>query len=360
MGYRIRKVNYSIGWKLSFEKYDSNGRHFKDIPKSEWARLGFSVTMNIEESKNRAKSLNARAHLLTIEEKRTTIREKLQKEQQTISAHLNPSWVSEFENKLQLTSSSKWDSHWRAAQRLIYDLQSDVSDWVTQPELFYRYFEKHQWSLSYCQKILFMLNNWGKFVSRKQKSFFEPIPPLRGRNKERIRDESFDKIGERFSLPIRPSELETQKNNLQSNHYNWLYLSIWLGLRPEEVDLLQKESEVKRTWWTSTFHGKLVLWIYQNKLKNIARDRRVKGIPLLRPEQLLTIQIIKLKDFKRPLGKTIRKYFGAQHTCYAGRKGFVTLMRSFGYDFIHISKWMGHQDINRTWRDYTEKDEDLF
>ena len=59
--------------------------------------------------------------------------------------------------------------------------------------------------------------------------------------------------------------------------------------------------------------------------------------------------------FKRPLVKTIRKYFGDGHDCYGGRKGFVDLMLSKKQTLENISIWMEHSTLDRTWRSYKNK-----
>jgi hypothetical protein len=102
-------------------------------------------------------------------------------------------------------------------------------------------------------------------------------------------------------------------------------------------------------------NGKMVLWIYQTKLTSLPPQLRWKLIPIILPEQEVALEIIRTRMFKRPNVKIVKKYFGPDTTLYGGRKGFTDLMLTYQQDFIHISQWMGHSSIERTWRNYKSK-----
>jgi integrase len=51
----------------------------------------------------------------------------------------------------------------------------------------------------------------------------------------------------------------------------------------------------------------------------------------------------------------MKKLFGPNTTLYGGRKGFTDLMLANDQDFVHISQWMGHSSIERTWKNYKSK-----
>jgi hypothetical protein len=118
-------------------------------------------------------------------------------------------------------------------------------------------------------------------------------------------------------------------------------LSIWLGLRPEEIDSLHDKSKFKIEFLKDKKIS--VIKVYQSKLQSISRDRRWKLIPLIFPEQTKCLEIIESGEFKRPLHKTVRKYCGQGITLYGGRKGFVDLMLSLEQKL---------EDISTTWQSY--------
>ena len=158
--------------------------------------------------------------------------------------------------------------------------------------------------------------------------------------------------GNTQSDPITPKQLQKARTHLKIEHYNWLYLSVWLGLRPQEVDQLKDERLVRLQ---SSVDGKPILWVYQTKLVSVPPRYRWKLIPIVFEEQEMALEIIKSGNFHRPWVKTIRKHFSKHTTLYGGRKGFTDLMLAHHQDFIHISQWMGHSSIERTWKNYKSR-----
>lgn len=106
------------------------------------------------------------------------------------------------------------------------------------------------------KKILLVTNLWGNFLSRRLGQSFMRIPLPRGAEKIRLLDAYFKKCGRalRQSEPLTPKKLSDAKSHLKHEQYNWLYLSVWLGLRPQEVDQskdvrlirLQRDMSAKR------------------------------------------------------------------------------------------------------------------
>jgi len=147
-------------------------------------------------------------------------------------------------------------------------------------------------------------------------------------------------------------QLYSVKDKLREDLYNWLYLTIWFGLRPKEVDNLHD----KNLWRVETlFNGRRVLWIYQTKIIALPEEDRWKPIPILYPEQDIAVEILETDNFKRPLVKTVKFHFGEETALYGGRKGFTDLMLSKGNTLENISLWMGHSTINRTWKSYKNR-----
>jgi hypothetical protein len=364
MGYHIKKLPYtSRQWKVQYRIYGKDVKSY-DLTEQECLRLGLHHQLTYEQAVARKNQLNAQEKLKRDEEKRLVIRKRIQKEDSALDAYLHKEDVQEFETgvlysrleaKPGTIKRNKIESHWRATKRILCALKIDPIDWVECRTKFYDYFATKKMSPAYLQKVIRILNLWGKFHSRKYRRFFEPLPYPTGYEKERVSDSYFDKNEGGFeSDPLSPGQLESKKVSLKPEHYNWLYLSIWFGLRPSEVDMLLKP-ESKTTWRIETLPGGKVLWVYQSKLTSIPRDKRLKPIPCHRPEQLTGLDIISTQNFKRPLTKTTRSYFGERVTCYGGRKGFTDLMLGYGYKFEDISIWMGHRSIERTWKSYKDK-----
>ena len=60
-------------------------------------------------------------------------------------------------------------------------------------------------------------------------------------------------------------------------------MSVWLGLRPKEVDQIldQKMYRIAKVGDTS------VIWVFQTKLTSVPPDKRWKPIPLIYDEQVV-------------------------------------------------------------------------
>lgn len=349
MGFVIRKLPYkSRFWKLQYLDRTNGQSKATDIQETRYLSLGFSPSMSIDEARSRCKSLNSSESLKRIQEKRNGIDSRLKEEELKLNSALPEFFLTEFENQYVLEEKQK--IQWRTTKRILTTLNIPIEDWCFKKNLFYNLFKEEAYSYSYIQKLIFNLNRWGKFIAYKQKSYFEPIPSPKGRDKEKLIDSYEDEYGSQASEPLTPSLLEAKKSCFKEEQFNWLYISVWLGLRPVEVDQLL-ESPSKTTW----FLDDNVLWVYQTKLSGIAREKRLKPIPLQYPEQLRCLDLIKSGALKRPLNKSLKRHFNGQYTGYAGRKGFTDLMLSLGNSLEAISQWLGHKNINRTWKDYKDK-----
>jgi hypothetical protein len=357
-----RRKDGSHSWRIIWETTAGGERKQRHIPKEEWLMLGFSPSMSFEEARARAKQINSQAWLKRRERIRNEIQLRLQKEDHVESAYLPELFVQQFEKEVLFRRFARGDqktmdrkklgSHWRAVKRVIRDLNLDPSDWAEQPQTIYAQFQKLQASPSYTQKLVRMMNLWGYFISKRTNKAFLPLPSPRGYDLEQIADAFFEKDhNEKRSAPITPEKLESAKSQLIDSQYRWLYITVWLGLRPQEVDQLKGDE----TWKTTNDGAVQILWVYQPKLRAVPRERRWKLIPLLFPEQLVAFEFITSKNFDRPLPKTVRKWVNSSATCYGGRKGFTDLMLSKGQQLEDISAWLGHTTIERTWRSYKDK-----
>lgn len=129
---------------------------------------------------------------------------------------------------------------------MIAEVQVEPKDYDEYYERFYQYVIKHRYSPSYLQKMLRIVNFWGYFVCRQQKQAFLPVRWPSGIWKERIADAYFDQRPHGLeSAPLLPSELEKARTRLLTPAYNWLFISVWLGLRPSEIDSLTSKKKMK-------------------------------------------------------------------------------------------------------------------
>ena len=372
MGYYVRLLANKKSfpnWKLQFitqkkefakESKAKIPRKEWDIPKNRWISLGFGPQMNHDQARIRATQLNAQLELKRQEERRQRIEAQIELLQLKTVAVMPEIFKEEFETKYIYSrfTDPRWQrrflTDWRAAQRMLLEVTLDPLEWHDESHRFYDYFRQNKFSLSYIKKIILVTNLWGHFLSRKLGQPFLRIPLPRGKEKAQLLDAYFEKQGKSHnqSDPITVEQLEAAKESLRVPHYNWLFLSVWLGLRPQEVDQLKKGDHVRLERDQNNI---LTLWVFQTKLTSVPRRYRWKLIPIIFPEQHDAIAILRSGDFKRPLVKTIRNQFGQFTTLYGGRKGFTDLMLGKNQDLVHVSQWMGHSSIDRTWRTYKSR-----
>src|SRR5690606_32340195 len=106
------------------------------------------------------------------------------------------------------------------------------------------------WSPSHSRKIHSLFNRWGIwYAARHRQSFIAANLNHRalkaiGNNYREHLKRTQGKV--KSSHPLSLDLLNSKKNVLRPEHYNWLYISVAFGLRPEEIDQL-KTSE-GTTW----------------------------------------------------------------------------------------------------------------
>lgn len=359
MGYVVRKLNVkSRAWKIQYQTRVGGRMQTRDVKDDELRERGWRPDMSIDEARQIRDSHNASLELQRVAKKREVIAGRVHESRLKLRAHFSPTDLAEFETRdlfRHVKSGSvawrKKQIHWDAGTAVIVELALPIEDWFQEAERFYDYFLQKEWSPSYSQKILDLINRWGRFVSRRRKLYFEPIPRPSGRNLDALSDAHYDRHKEKHtSRPLTPSLLEKAKRGLNNiAQYNWLFLTVWFGLRPLEVDSLKKPPG-DRSWKLEPEY----LQVYQTKLhgKGLSPEDRLKRIPIGLPEHKQGVLIIQSGQFERPLAKTIRKHCGAGITTYGGRKGFTDLMLSKGRSIEEIALWMGHRSIEMTWKRY--------
>ena len=367
---RIKGTYYirvrSAGWYVWY-KYYEDGKSLREKVDSKAIRdLGFRNEMSVDEAK---------AHCTQLNKERSLRREKIRKsakrvtELKTINETLFPQErVAEFQELLSEENFGsdihlkKLNSHFNFIQNLCNDLRIMPDEYRESAKKIYKYFIKKKVSPNYAGRLISLLNRWGKFVSKINGTFFEEVLVPRGRERSAIADAQQTKSGKDTELgvrtesrPLTPEILNNAKDKLKTEQYNWLYLSVWLGLRPEEVELLKDSKRFKIEYYPKK--KVQVLHVYQSKLQSISADKRWKFIPIIFSEQQVCLDIIQSGNFKKPIYKIMRKYIGNGISLYGGRKGFVDLMLSRDQKLEDISMWLGHKDISTTWAHYKDKNE---
>jgi hypothetical protein len=362
MGYAVKNNPNGLVSKfklyLRTKRLTQDGTYKRDdkyVPPGEYKLHGFSTELSFEEAQKRASDLNAQAEVKRYAAKKADAAERVREEAKAFEAFVTDEeeFLKYAEANLRFASikSNKFQSHWHRTKAMIAELKLTPPEFEDNARKIYRYFADRAHAIGYCQKLLRCLNLYGKFYAKRYKVYVAEVPYPSGYDKSDIEDAYFEANpdgGE--SKPLSPALLAKLKD-LPEEQYNWMHLSMWLGLRPNEVDLLKKSGQIK---W-ETVEGVTVLWVMQDKLKKLPRPKRWKLIPFVEPEQADLKALIESGKFERPLVKNIAARIGDGYTLYAGRKGFEDLMMTRGHAFDHVSQWLGHQSLNRTWNNYVDR-----
>lgn len=375
MGYYVKTLpnkKTEPKWKVQYVSFkksdikDSMAKYSKkewDISKDRWLALGFYKYMSLVEAKARAKQLNSQQEVKRQEERLIKIENENKIFQKRFDSVLPDEFVGEFEKRFMRKRDSEVDRGkrrtsramivWKAAQKMIVSIGIEPSDWFYSSYEIYDYFYSKKYSIRYIQSILKIANLWGYFFCKKTGRAFLSVPSPKGYERMRLIDAYYNKAEKlrTASGPLIPENLYTAKGQIKDEQFNWLYLTVWLGLRPQEVDNL-KNTEL---WKIEESGKRRVLWIFQTKIVALPYDDRWKPIPILFEEQEFALRIIQGQRFQRPLVRTVHRYFGEGIDLYGGRKGFVDLMLSRGHELENISVWMGHSTLDRTWKSYKQR-----
>ncbi len=322
--------------------------------------LGFSNNMTPEQAKAHAKKLNK---LSTLERKTQASKVKAGErltdlitiENSIIPADMSRAFIKHVEDNWYGGEYNlrKQILHWNTVQEILTALRIQPHEYFKRQKDFYKYFQKEGYGKSYVEKLLKVINQWGEFYSEESKTYFKKVPNPKGIVLEAIIDAS-DADG-KGATPLTPQILMKLKDRLPQGQWEYLRATLWLGLRPSELDLMLEDSSKYRI---KTQDETQVLSIYQAKLTGVSKEKRWKHIPLIHTEQQAALMDILEERTRKPLVKTIQKACPkpAGLGLYSGRKGFTDLMLSLGQTLENIAAWLGHASIERTWKHYKDKE----
>lgn len=351
----------SEGWRLIVEDYTHGTRRDLYPRREDYPHYGMDASDSYTRAREKLDSIQAKNKKDRKLERIARIQDRLKKEDLIESAYLPRGIYRRYldwlqQRRLWQSIPSKTESHLRAMRKLIMDVDVDPSEWPERPERIYRWFLTRKLSLSYLDKVLPLLNDYGYFYCREFKKPFVPVPSPRGDIARKIDDANIDDRDgfHAPSKPLKPEQIH-KLEHLGDARHRWCRLTLWFGLRPSEADEIIPKNQGRVWEMKRDEKGTLVLHFYQSKLVKIERIRRWKRIPCILKEQVDLLQEIEHEmPIARPYYYNMSDALGKGYGLYAGRKGFEPLMRAKGQDQQNISRWLGHHDPQMTEKRYRE------
>lgn len=360
MAFVVRKSN-THNFRLVEETW-SPERKEKVVPRESYPALGFRYDMTVEEARLRAKQINKQNQIES--SKIVKAVKRIKDAEETESAYLPNHLVNGFENELRdnyLDNPDRLNNllkQWSIVKKTIAILALDPKDFYAERQKFFNYYRDKAWAPDYIKKLTRLINLWGLFVSRKTNSFFQPLPKLSNIQIEKVHENREGKSNiKTVADPLFWDDLRNLKTRFENDNllkqWNWMLIGLWFGLRPKEIDSLTNTKNWRLE--KDPRNNVTVLMVYQSKLTSVSKDKRWKPIPIYFDEQKEALQYITTGDFKRPLNKTLKRFFDSKIETYSPRKGFTDLMLERGFSLEDISVFLGHADISMTWKHYKNK-----
>lgn len=346
MGYQIVKSRKS--WSLCLVKDRGNGKREKlTFPKGSeaYVRFGLNESMTIERAREQLKArVTDDPHELYVLEKKAKATARIARERRAESEWLPDKIVVKFERTV-IPPYRIRDPHWRKAIKAIVAVNLHPAKWRRNAMRFYEWFFLGKVSPDYVGRLIRVLNIYGEFYCDELDITFGPIPLPTGPDRKRINKAYILGNGGRTKSSDRlpPEVLEEAKGSLTTGNYQWLFIAVWLGLRPHEIEQRSTHPEFfeERTNFQFKFQE---LHVFQDKLvASVEPGREWKIIPLVEPQMKTALVYLHDPSTKRPLHKTMRRVFGDRIYLYGGRKGFARLMVEKGYYYEDVKAWLGHR-----------------
>lgn len=379
--YYIRKKQQGRSFTLYLKQY-KNGKPItphQKIDEAVFYRFGLSADMSASEAQVRLQEFRKLNKATRDDVAKQNRAFKRFAKSRTINQILFPQdLVAMFEQKIENENFGS-EKHLQKKKYIFNTIQEIINELKLSPEIYnennrriFKYFADHQYSLNYCQKLIYMMNEWGKFATRKGSGYFKIIPQPKGEARQKIIKEAQNKTGVRKEAIPMTQELlnriigQAGVLEITERELNFFKATFYLGLRPDE--LIKTVNGGKHYTRVSHITGIDVVSIYQEKLQGVAEDKRTKHIPIKFPEQKNAIEIIEAQNFQKPTYKKIRKIAGALRCnygnkilgLYSGRKGFVNWCFDKGEkSYVSVASWMGHLDPSLAYAVYRDRDKVL-
>jgi len=367
--HKREKADGSISWRVVFESWRDGKPKKEIVPKSMYPDLGVKPEMTHAQVKQALKEYNQiRKREIKIDHSQIKALKRFEELKSYNKTFFPPVYVEEFLNRLMSSSDGKprfkkrLVRNFQIVQEMVVELNLLPHDYEPNLDRFISYFKEKKYSVSYTKDVLWVLNKWGHFYSRKRQSFFEPIGRLRTKTQNAISSNQKEKNGVRkISQPmtaelLKKLRMKINTDKLEELHkYNWSFISFVFGLRPSECDSALKEKRIE------TINGVPTLVIVQTKLTVVDESEKEKRIPVICQEQAEALEYIKKGQAKRPTPKWLAEHLKSNSTLsevfdlYCGRKGFTDFMISKGQSLENISMFLGHKNIQTSWKFYKDR-----
>jgi len=355
----VKWIATRLEWNATKKKYDET-----KLTPTVMHDLGFRDDMSADAASKHVKNLNARsADERKMQSKKAKASENLHhlalvknsivpdEMSEAFVKHIKQNWYGGDYNL------RKMIQHWNLVQRIVTELNLQPHEYFKSQRQIYKHFEQLEFSKSYVEKLLKVLNAWGEFYSEEKQTFFKKVPNPKGIVLEAIIEASdADGAG---ADPLNEKTLAKLKLVLPAGQYEYMRACLWLGLRPSELDQVLADPSKMKTH----IQGQTpIASVYQAKLNAVAKSKRWKLIPCFHAEMVAAVKDIEAGVPKKPLVKTLRKAVPELPAIglYSGRKGFADLMLAYGQTLENIAAWLGHSSIERTWKHYKNKSNVVF
>ncbi len=124
---------------------------------------------------------------------------------------------------------------------MITELRLQPHEYFKKQKDFYNYFKRKKLSKSYIEKLIKVLNAWGEFYSDQSKTYFKKVPNPKGVILESIKDASSADGSGAYALTA--PDLHALKYKLPTGQWEYIRATLWLGLRPSELDAILTDSK---------------------------------------------------------------------------------------------------------------------
>lgn len=360
------KADGSFSWRVIFESWRDGKKKPEIVPKSMYPDLGVKPEMTYDQVKQALQEYNkVRKKEIKIDHSQIKALKRFEEMKSYNKTYFPPEYVEEFLNRLMSSSDGKprfkkrLVRNFQIVQEMIVELNLLPHDYEPNLDRFISYFKEKQYSVSYSKDVLWVLNKWGHFYSRKRQTFFEPIGKLRIKTQNAISSNQKEKSGVRkVSKPMTTELLKKLRGRINTDKleelhkYNWVFISFVFGLRPSECDSVLKEKTIE------TINGVPTLVVIQTKLTVVDESEREKRIPVICSEQVEALEYIKKGQAKRPTPKWLAEHLKSPSEVfdlYCGRKGFTDFMISKSQSLENISMFLGHKNIQTSWKFYKDR-----